>query len=131
MNRLGVLIIREEIALTTGIMNCRIFLSWVLPFLPCSLAASFSIFFCAPFLALCKSCLAIVASVLFVEGIILTGLILRGLCLTAVFSSFVRGGVPSFSLRILWGFSSCEFMTKVEEVFKRSEDGGLPLLRTI
>lgn len=71
------------------------------------------------------------ASVLLVEGIILTGLILRGLCLTLALSSFVRGGVPSFSLRILWRFSSCEFMTKAEEVFKRSEDGGLPLLRAI
>lgn len=131
MNRRGVLMILEEMALTTGMMNCRIFLTCVFTFLPCSCAASFSIFFWAPFFALCRSCLAIVASVLLEEGIILTGLILRGLCLTAALSSFVSGGVPSLSFRTFWGFSSSELMRRPGGVFIRSVDGGLPRRLTI
>lgn len=132
MKRLGVLMIREEIALTTGMMNCRMFLRGVLPFWPWSLAASFSIFFWAPFLARCKSCLAMVASVLLEEGMILTGFILRGLCLTgASFSSLGSGGAPSFSFRILWAFSSGEPAMRSGAGLRRSEEGGLPLRRTM
>lgn len=81
MKRLGVLMMRRETVLTTGMMNCRMFLSWVF-LMPASMApvplfpiatASFSNRFCAPFLARCSSCLAMVASVRLVEGTILTG----------------------------------------------------------
>lgn len=79
MNRLGVLMIRRETVLTTGIMNCLMFFSWVF-LMPASMApvavaplASFSSRFCAPFFARCSSCLAMVASVRLEGGTILTG----------------------------------------------------------
>lgn len=80
---------RRETVLTTGMMNCRMFLSWVF-LMPASLApdplppmptASFSSRFCAPFLARCSSCLAMVASVRLEGGTILTGFLCRGLFL--------------------------------------------------
>lgn len=87
MKRLGVLMIRRETVLTTGMMNCLMFFSWV--FLmqastfpaPLPPMASFSSRFCAPFLARWSSCLAIVASVRLEEGTILTGFRWRGLFL--------------------------------------------------
>lgn len=80
---------RRETVLTTGMMNCRMFLSWVflipaspppdpLPTIP---TASFSSRFCAPFLARCSSCLAMVASVCLEGATILTGFLCRGLFL--------------------------------------------------
>lgn len=89
MKRLGVLMMRRETVLTTGMINCLMFFSWVF-LMPASMApaplppmatASFSSRFCAPFLARCSSCLAIVASVRLEEGTILTGFLWRGLFL--------------------------------------------------
>lgn len=131
MKRRGVLMMREEMALTTGMMNCLMFFTCVFTFLPCNWAASFSIFFWAPFLARCKSCLAMVASVRLEEGMILTGLMRRGLCLTTDLSSFESGGLPSLSLRTRWAFSSSELRSKSGGVLALSLDGGLPRLRTI
>ena len=59
MKRLGVLMMRRETVLTTGMMNCLMFFSWVFLMpastvpapLPPMATASFSIRFCAPFLA--------------------------------------------------------------------------------
>lgn len=87
MKRLGVLMMRRETVLTTGMMNCRMFFSWVflipestalIP-LPPMATASFSSRFCAPFLARCSSCLAMAASVRLEEGTIRTGFLWRGL----------------------------------------------------
>lgn len=59
MKRLGVLMMRRETVLTTGMMNCLMFFSWVflmpesmtpVPLLPMA-TAPFSSRFCAPFLA--------------------------------------------------------------------------------
>lgn len=85
MKRLGVLIMRRDTVLTTGMMNCRMFFSGVLrrrrmpasmpggpPLPPLSFSRSF--FFCAPFLARCSSCLAMVASVRLEGGTMRTGL---------------------------------------------------------
>lgn len=92
IKRLGVLMMRRETVLTTGIINCLMFFSWVflmpasmapVPLLPLA-TASFSRRFCAPFLARWSSCLAIVASVRFEEGTILTGFRWRGLFLRPI-----------------------------------------------
>lgn len=80
---------RRETVLTTGMINCLMFFSWVFlmpastapaPLLPLA-TASFSRRFCAPFLARWSSCLAMVASVRFEDGTILTGFRWRGLFL--------------------------------------------------
>lgn len=94
IKRFGVLMMRRETVLTTGMMNCLMFFSWVLLLLlmPTSMppapgppmattSFSSSFFFCAPFLARCSSCLAMVASVRLEGGTILTGLMCLGLCL--------------------------------------------------
>ena len=104
MKRFGVLMMRSETVLTTGMMNCLMFLSWVLLrlLMPASAApapgppmatASFSrsFFFCAPFLARCSSCLAMVASVR-LDDAILTGLTCRGLCLSPRGLPSLEGG---------------------------------------
>lgn len=81
MKRFGVLMMRRETVLTTGMINCLMFFSWVF-LMPASMApaplppmatASFSSRFCAPFFARCSSCLAM--------GTILTGFLWRGLFL--------------------------------------------------
>lgn len=83
---------RRETVLTTGIINCLMFFSWVflmpasmapVPLLPLA-TASFSRRFCAPFLARWSSCFAIVASVRFEDGTILTGFRWRGLFLRPI-----------------------------------------------
>lgn len=85
MKRLGVLMMRSETVLTTGMMNCLMFFR-VLRTPPASAlpaaataAPPFSSLFCAPFLARCSSCLAMVASVRLEDGTILTGFLWRGL----------------------------------------------------
>lgn len=83
MKRLGVLMMRSETVLTTGMMNCLMFFR-VLRTPPASAltaaaAPPFSSRFCAPFLARCSNCLAMVASVRLEDGTILTGFLWRGL----------------------------------------------------
>ncbi len=89
INRFGVLMMRNDTVLTTGMMNCLMFVSCVrlLCFVPSRPAvpwvpiASFSnsFFFWAPFFARCSSCFAIAASVRLEGGTTRTGLIWRGL----------------------------------------------------
>lgn len=83
MKRFGVLMMRSDTVLTTGIMNCLMFFR-VLRTPPTSepppaAAPPFSSLFWAPFLARCNSCLAMVASVRLEDGTILTGFRWRGL----------------------------------------------------
>lgn len=98
MKRFGVLIILEDIVLTTGMMNCRIFNEVLLAFLtPVSVFVAFwvpltsfsnNFFFWAPFLARCNNCFAIELSVR-LEGGAMLSFIWRGLCRNPT-------GFPSF-----------------------------------
>lgn len=110
MKRLGVLMMRRETVLTTGIMNCLMFFSWVflmpasmvpVPLVP-MVPASFSSRFCAPFLARCSSCLAIVASVRLDGGTILTGFRWRGLFLRPTVLPGLEGDGEAGGLEESW-----------------------------
>lgn len=109
MKRLGVLMMRRETVLTTGMMNCRMFFSCVF-LIPWSAAAaappmataSFSSRFCAPFLARCSSCLATVASVRLVEGTMRTGFLWRGLFLRPAGRPGLEGGGEAGASEDAW-----------------------------
>lgn len=110
MKRFGVLMMRRETVLTTGMMNCLMFFSWVF-LMPVSTApvpltpmatASFSSRFCAPFLARCSSCLAMVASVRFEGGTILTGFLWRGLFLRPTVLPGLEGDGEAGGLEESW-----------------------------
>lgn len=110
MKRLGVLMMRRETVLTTGMMNCLMFFSWVFLIpastgpvpLPPTAPASFSIRFCAPFLARCSSCLAMVASVRLEVGTILTGFLWRGLFLRPTALPVLEGDGEAGGLEESW-----------------------------
>lgn len=70
--------------------------------LPLLATASFSKRFCAPFLARCSSCLAIVASVRLEEGTILTGFLCRGLFLSPAILLGVEGDGEAGELEESW-----------------------------
>jgi len=119
MKRLGVLMMRRETVLTTGMMNCLMFFSCVflmpvsivpLPFPP-MVTASFSSRFCAPFLARCSSCLAMVASVRFEEGTILTGFLWRGLFLRPTVLPGLEGDGEAGGLEESWCSASPTFLS--------------------
>lgn len=119
MKRLGVLIMRRETVLTTGMMNCLMFFSWVF-LIPASMApvpvppmatASFSRRFCAPFLARCSSCLAIVASVRLDEGTILTGFLWRGLFLRPTVLPDLEGDREAGGLEESWSSAPSTFLS--------------------
>lgn len=124
MKRLGVLIMRRETVLTTGMINCLIFFSWVLFLLlmPASMApgplppmatASFSnsFFFCAPFLARRSSCLAMVASVRLEGGTIRTGFMCRGLCLRLRGLPSLEGDGEEGGLEESWSSAPSTFLS--------------------
>lgn len=164
MKRLGVLMMRRETVLTTGMMNCRMFFSWVFLMpestapvpLPPIETASFSSRFCAPFLARCSSCLAMVASVRLEEGTIRTGFLWRGLFLmhTALEGDEEAGGLEEYSAPSAplggpcWGVcgsvpltrkalcsshskevDSCAAAAAAASALSRSAEGGRPRLR--
>lgn len=110
MKRLGVLMMRRETVLTTGMMNCLMFFNWVF-LMPASMVpvplppmapASFSSRFCAPFLARCSSCLAMVASVRLEGGTILTGFRWRGLFLRPTVLPGLEGDGEAGGLEESW-----------------------------
>lgn len=118
MKRLGVLMMRRETVLTTGIMNCLMFFSWVFLMppsmvpapLPPMATASFSSRFCAPFLARCSSCLAMVASVRLEEGTILTGFLWRGLFLRPTVLLGLEGDRETGGLEESWSSAPSTFL---------------------
>lgn len=118
MKRLGVLMMRRETVLTTGIMNCLMFFSWVFLMppsivpapLPPMATASFSSRFCAPFLARCSSCLAMVASVRLEEGTILTGFLWRGLFLRPTVLPGLEGDRETGGLEESWSSAPSMFL---------------------
>lgn len=118
MKRLGVLMMRRETVLTTGMMNCLMFFSWVflmpasmapVPLLPMA-TASFSSRFCAPFLARCSSCLAMVASVRLEEGTIRTGFLWRGLFLRPTVLPGLEGDGEAGELEESWSSAPSTFL---------------------
>lgn len=120
MKRLGVLMMRRETVLTTGMMNCLMFFSWWVFLMPASMApvplppmatASFSNRFCAPFLARCSSCLAMVASVRFEEGTILTGFLWRGLFLRPTVLPGLEGDGEEGELEESWSSALSTFLS--------------------
>lgn len=120
MKRLGVLMMRRETVLTTGMMNCLMFLSWVF-LMPASMApaplppmatASFSSRFCAPFFARCSSCLAMVASVRLEEGTILTGFLWRGLFLRPTVLPGLEGEGEAGGLEESWSSAPSTFLSR-------------------
>lgn len=119
MKRLGVLMMRRETVLTTGMMNCLMFFSWVFLMpasmvpapLPPMATASFSSRFCAPFLARWSSCLAIVASVRLQEGTILTGFLWRGLFLRPTVLPGLEGAGGAGGLEESWSSASSTFLS--------------------
>lgn len=118
MKRLGVLMMRRETVLTTGMMNCLMFFSWVFLMpasagpvpLPPPAPASFSSRFCAPFLARCSSCLAMVASVRLEVGTILTGFLWRGLFLRPTVLPVLEGDGEAGGLEASWSSASSTFL---------------------
>lgn len=110
MKRLGVLMMRRETVLTTGMMNCLMFFSGVFlmpasmapPPLPPMATASFSSRFCAPFLARSSSCLAMVASGRLHGGTILTGFLCRGLFLRPTALPGLEGSGEAGGLEESW-----------------------------
>lgn len=109
--------IRRETVLTTGMMNCLMFFSWVF-LMPASMVpapfppmASFSSRFCAPFLARCSSCLAMVASVRLHEGTILTGFLWRGLFLRPTVLPGVEGDGEAGGLEESWSSALSTFLS--------------------
>lgn len=114
IKRLGVLMMRRETVLTTGIINCLMFFSWVflmpasmapVPLLPLA-TASFSRRFCAPFLARWSSCLAIVASVRLEDGTIRTGFRWRGLFLRPIVLPGLEEAGEAATLQESWSSTS-------------------------
>lgn len=132
---------RRETVLTTGIINCLMFFNCVfripasMAFTPLPLIASFSKRFCAPFLARWSSCLAIVASVRFEEGTILTGFLCRGLFLSPAIFPGVEGDGEAGASEESWSAALSSFLRRgislalAASALSRSAEGGRPRLR--
>lgn len=132
---------RRETVLTTGIINCLMFFNCVflipasVAFTPLPLLASFSKRFCAPFLARWRSCFAIVASVRFDEGTILTGFLCRGLFLRPPILPGVEDDGEAGASEESWSAAPSSVLSKGESraraasALSRSEEGGRPRLR--
>lgn len=119
MKRFGVLMMRRDTVLTTGMMNCLMFFSGVFLMpasmvpapLPPMATASFSSRFCAPFLARCSSCLAMVASVRLEEGTIRTGFLWRGLFLRPTVLPGLEGDGEAGGLEESWSSTPSAFLS--------------------